>query len=88
MSYECDCGWTYIGTDDGDELLARIQHLKDDHGVEADTDEFDGQNAALIRAVHAALHEIDTDELDGWYTSQIERMRNDADEIVEWEDFG
>lgn len=85
MSYECECGWKYVGGDTKEELLARIEHLREEHGMEPDTDEFSGKNEELISIIHTALHEIDTDELDGWYTSQIGRMRNDADEIIEWE---
>jgi len=85
MSYQCDCGWTFVGDDDREELLARIDHLRNAHGMVADTDQFQDRNAELLRLVHELLHEIDVDELDGWYTSQIERMRDDADEITEWE---
>jgi len=85
MSYECSCGWTYIGDDGKEELLARIEHLQRAHGMKADTNEFHGPNEELMRIVHDALYLIDTDELDGWYTSQIERMRGDSSEIVEWE---
>jgi len=85
MSYECSCGWTYIGDDGQEELLARIEHLQTEHGMKADTDEFNESNTELIRIVHQALRLIDTDDLDGWYTSQIERMRSDAEEIVDWE---
>lgn len=85
MSYECDCGWSFVGEDDQEELLARIEHLQDEHGMEANTDEFHGRNEELVKIVHTALHLIDEDELDGWYTSMVERMRTNADEIVEWE---
>ncbi|WP_256394104.1 hypothetical protein [Natronoarchaeum rubrum] len=84
MTYECECGWKFVGSDDTEQLLARIDHVKEHHTSDVEQ-EFHGDNLDLIEIVHEALHLIDDDDLDGWYTSQIERMRTDADEIIKYQ---
>lgn len=85
MSHECECGWTFVGGSKKEELLARIEHMENTHSMTPDTDQFSGDNLELIEIVHKALEEINTSSMDGWYTSQIERMRDDANEIINWE---
>lgn len=79
MGYECACGWTFVG-DEG-QMLARIEHYLSEH---ADDPEqvFEGTNLELLQHAHTALFEIDEKELDGWYASQVDRIRRDIDEIV------
>ena len=84
MSNACGvegCDWRVVTDDDKEALLARVRHLRDEHFDDPDR-EFSGANLELIAFVHDALHAIDTDELGGWYLSQIERMRDDACEIM------
>lgn len=82
---KCNCGWVFIGDGDKQEaLLAKIQHLQEEHFTAPDQ-EFEGENLELLSFIHQALFATDTGELGGWYQSQIDRMRIDADEIIRTE---
>lgn len=84
MSESCGvdgCDWKILTDDSQEALVARCQHLREAHFSDPER-EFEGGNLELIAFVHDALHAIDTDELNGWYSSQIDRMRGDACEIM------
>lgn len=74
------CGWQFVGDDEQEALIQRVKHLRS-HFPDPDQ-EFHGDNLDLIKIAHDALHLIDTTEMGGWYSSQIDRMRGDACEIL------
>lgn len=74
------CDWKFVGEDEQEALIERVKHLRT-HFPDPEQ-EFHGDNLLLIEIVHDALHCIDTSEMGGWYSSQIDRMRGDACEIL------